>query len=150
MRPGLKVTLPWPRSKDPMKLKKESQGPMYGLRLTLKVIIASYALGWMVLALQTRRLPFLDPFYWRLASVIMLCLTLWLALSLSLKALVWWTTTALAFASVRSISYLIDGIYSPFGVWLLVLSGIAVTVLAVISVEALTNRFKKGLYVQSD
>lgn len=96
-------------------------------RLIVRLIIASYNAGWFVLALKSLNVPFSEPIYWHVASYLMIVLT------------TWWATCAVLFASVRSSLYVADNFWSPLGVWLLALSGIAVTVLAMLSSSALSG-----------
>lgn len=108
-------------------------------RLIVRLIIASYNAGWFVLALKSLNVPFSEPIYWHVASYLMIVLTTWLAVTASIRALTWWETCAVLFASVRSSLYVADNFWSPLGVWLLALSGIAVTVLAMLSSSALSG-----------
>lgn len=110
------------------------------IRHILQGLILSYCFGWGVLVLNVGSVPLLDNRWWQISSAICISTTIWLAITLTLRTLVWWTATVMTVVTVRSFAYFSDGILNPFGVWLLVLSGVTVTGLAVISINALTGR----------
>lgn len=109
----------------------------------LRLLILTYVLGWFILVLNVGRVPLLAGYYWQIGSGIAMALTLWLAVSLSSKALTWWAAFTMTVVTVRSFSYLSEGIWNPLGVWLLVLSGVSITGLAVISVNVLSGHEEK-------
>lgn len=110
------------------------------VRTILRVHVFTYVLGLTVLLFFSRNVPYLDRPYWQAATLVLVVLTFWLARSLSIQALTWWSSTTFLYATVRSYAYAAEGAYSPLGVWMLVITGISITALAVISVNALTGR----------
>lgn len=116
---------------------------LYVLRHLLSILIGSYVIGWLILVVNLGRVPLLHPFLWQAGSVAAAVLTVWLAVSLSRTALIWWSAVTLSIVTVRSFAYAKEGIFNPFGVWLLVLAGVLVTGLAVISVNVLTGGMEK-------
>lgn len=113
------------------------------LRHLLTVLIASYCLGWGILIVNVGRVPMLHPYIWAAAAAVCFAFTIWLAITLSIRALTWWASVVLSTATVRTFAYAVHGIYNPCGVWLLVLTGVSITGLTVISVNALTGRVEK-------
>jgi len=113
------------------------------VRHILQGIILSYTIGWGILIFNVGRVPGLPGHYWQVSAVICFGMTVWLAITLSFTALTWWCAIVLSLVTLRSSVYAKEGILNPTGVWLLVLSGIAITGLAVISVNALTGRIGK-------
>ena len=109
-------------------------------------LIGSYALGWLILIANFGNVPFLDSYggiFWEAGALTSLGLTIWLAITLSARALSWWIAGVMSMVTIRSLAYAFDGVFNPLGVWLLVASGVSITALAVISVNALTGRLEK-------
>jgi hypothetical protein len=123
-------------------LTKESKTELDVITKVLHILIFSYAIGWAILAWHSRSVPLLDDFYWRITAFVIFALTLWLGYTLSIRSLIWWTAAGIMVVTVRSFAYASDGTFSPLGVWLLVLSGIAVTDMAVIAVHGVTGRLQ--------
>lgn len=120
--------------------KKNYVGDLEVLRKILRYLIASYTIGWGLLAWFAIKTDLIDDQYWRVSAIILLGLTIWLVVSLNIRSLWAWVTGSIVIVTVRSISYASEGIFAPFGVWMLVMSGVSITGLAVISVNAVTGR----------
>jgi hypothetical protein len=113
------------------------------LRRILRSLIFSYGIGWVVLVFNVGRIPLLNPIAWEAASAVCLFVTIWLAWSLSIRSLTIWTAVIFSVVTMRSFAYISDGIFNPLGVWMLVMSGVSVTGLAVISVNAITGNMEE-------
>lgn len=113
------------------------------LHYLLHIMVGSYVIGWSILAIYSKNVPLLEDSIWRIASAVVFCLTLWLAITLSIRALIWWSSAAVIVATLRAAAYASEGVASVLGAWMLVLSGIAVTTMAILSVQALTGRLPK-------
>lgn len=113
------------------------------IRHILQGLIASYCVGWVILVINVGNVPLLGNYWWTITSAICIFTTLYLAYTLSIRSLIWWVATIVSVVTIRSVAYASTGILNPVGVWLLVLSGVTITGLAVISVNALTGRLGK-------
>lgn len=116
---------------------------IYVIRHILSALIGSYVVGWLILVVNLGRVPLLNPILWQLGSLSAMMTTIWLALTLSKTSLIWWASVTLSVVTIRSFAYAQTGIFNPLGVWLLVLSGVLVTCLSVIAVNAITGRLGK-------
>jgi hypothetical protein len=116
-----------------------------GVRLLLRGLIFSYVIGWTILAILAVPLPNFEYPYpiWRTLSIIMVLLTMLLAIKLDLRSLYIWATIGTLTALTRASAFLLEGTWNAFGVWLLVISGIIITSLSVVSVNALTGHINQ-------
>lgn len=127
---------------DDHELTKEEANDLHVVLRILRVLIFSYIIGWVILIVNVGNIPLLNGLVWELGAVICLVSTFWLGITLSLKALRCWVVVVMIYTSLRSFAYGVEGIFNPLGVWLLVLTGVSITALAVISVKALTGRLE--------
>lgn len=114
--------------------------PLEVIRDVLRVLIGTYALGWGLIGIHSTELEIVNLTFWRIASFVMVGMTLWLACKLSFTALVWWTSSTVIFVCVRAYGFGDEGRFDPIGVWFVAMSGIAITNLAVIFANVLTGR----------
>lgn len=110
------------------------------LQNILRVLIGSYLLGWGILIANVGTVPLFNGIIWEFSAFACAAVTIWLISSLTKRALVAWSAVVLTVVTLRSFAYIQEGIFNPAGVWLLVLSGVSVTNLAVITVNALIGR----------
>lgn len=116
------------------------------LRHILQGLIGSYVIGWIILIINAGRIPLLESYggiFWEIGAFVSLCLTVWLAITLSARALTWWIAGVMSIVSARSFAYILEGVFNPLGVWLLVATGVSITAMAVIAVNAVTGRLEK-------
>lgn len=123
-------------------LTKEQSHDLKVLVRILRLLIYSYAIGWIILIANIGSIPLFDGLFWEIGATICLGMTLWLAHKLSMTALHWWVAYLIIYVSMRAFAYGYRGIFNPLGVWLLVLTGVSITALAVISVNALAGRLE--------
>lgn len=110
------------------------------LKRLLSVLIGSYCVGWGILVFNIGSIQNVNRYIWAAAAAACFITTLWLAYTLSVRALLWWTTTVVSVVTVRSFAYISGGIINPLGVWFLVLTGVAITSLAVLLIDSLSEK----------
>ena len=118
----------------------KNQIPVEDIRNVLRILIGTYAIGWALLGFHANELTVINTTFWRLVSVIMIGMTLWLACKLSFTALIWWTASTVVVVGLRAYGFGDEGRFDPVGVWFVAMSGIAITNLSVIFANVLTGR----------